>query len=286
VSQKRAHDLSARSQAQLVEALGALHIALTGREACPALGKLLTGWDGQLTEQTRDLVSMHIGECQTCARHGWGAMRPAAFVRLLPPAPLPEELREQVLGLCASTAEDAVAYRRRVARRAEWIWFARFSMAIRHLSWSGIRANPGMAVAVVAVAVWVAAAVSVTMLTLADSRAVDTRTTDSHAARSPATPVSTATYSRSPAVTATTSAPPAAKPSPTFTRPSAYVPTPVQTVTSRAPATSPAPVPSRSPSSSARPSKSPTPSRSGSPSPSSSHTASPSPSSSTPPPTT
>jgi hypothetical protein len=40
-------------------------------------------------------------------------MRPAAFFRLLPLAPLPQELREQVLSLCTSTAEDAVAYRRR-----------------------------------------------------------------------------------------------------------------------------------------------------------------------------
>ena len=171
VSQSRAHDLAARARGRLEEALGALHIALTGREACPVLGELLADWDGQLTEQTRDLVVWHIGECQTCAHHGWGAMRPAAFSRLLPLAPLPQELREQVLSLCTSTAEDAVAYRRRVARRAEWIWFARFSRAIRQASWSSIRANPGVAIAAVAVAVWVVAAVSVTMLTFAGSRA-------------------------------------------------------------------------------------------------------------------
>ena len=113
VSQSRAHDLATRARGRLEEALGALHIALTGREACPVLGELLTDWDGQLTEQTRDLVVRHIGECQTCAHRGWSAMRPAAFFRLLPLAPLPQELREQVLSLCTSTAEDAVAYRRR-----------------------------------------------------------------------------------------------------------------------------------------------------------------------------
>ena len=113
VSQSRAHDLATRARGRLEEALGALHIALTGREACPVLGELLTDWDGQLTEQTRDLVVRHIGECQTCAHRGWRAMRPAAFFRLLPLAPLPQELREQVLSLCTSTAEDAVAYRRR-----------------------------------------------------------------------------------------------------------------------------------------------------------------------------
>jgi PST family polysaccharide transporter len=113
VSQSRAHDLATRARGRLEEALGALHIALTGREACPVLGELLTDWDGQLTEQTRDLVVRHIGECQTCALRGWRPMRPAAFFRLLPLAPLPQELREQVLSLCTSTAEDAVAYRRR-----------------------------------------------------------------------------------------------------------------------------------------------------------------------------
>ena len=113
VSQSEAHDLATRARDRLEEALGALHIALTGREACPVLGELLTDWDGRLTEQTRDLVVRHIGECQTCAHRGWSPMRPAAFFRLLPLAPLPQELREQVLSLCTSTAEDAVANRRR-----------------------------------------------------------------------------------------------------------------------------------------------------------------------------
>jgi hypothetical protein len=181
MSQSRAHDLASRAKGRLEEALGALHIALTGREACPVLGELLADWDGQLTEQTRDLVVWHIGECRTCARRGWGAMRPAAFSRLLPLAPLPQELREQVLRLCTSTAKDAVAYRRRVVRRAERIWSARLSLAVRHVSWSGIRANPGMAIAATAVAVWVLAAVVVMMLTFAGSRPAHPQTTGSRA---------------------------------------------------------------------------------------------------------
>ena len=208
VSQSRAHDLASRARGRLEEALGALHIALTGREACPVLGELLADWDGQLTEQTRDLVVWHIGECQTCAHHGWGAMRPAAFSRLLPLAPLPQELREQVLSLCTSTAEDAVAYRRRVVRRAEWIWFARFSRAIRQVSWSSIRANPGVAIAAVAVAVWVVAAVSVTMLTFAGSRAADAQATQTTGSRAAPDPGSVATYSRSPAAAARPHPPP------------------------------------------------------------------------------
>jgi RNA polymerase sigma factor (sigma-70 family) len=276
VSQSRAHNLASRARSRLEEALGALHIALTGREACPVLGDLLAEWDGQLTEEIRDLVIWHIGECKTCAHHGWGAMRPAAFSRLLPLAPLPQELREQVLSLCTSTAKDAVAYRRRVIRRAKRIWFARFSRAIRQASWSSIRANPGVAIVVVAVTVWVVAAVSVTMLTLAGSHAAAaqaTHATISRAAPAGATQSGVATHLRSHAAATAT----AAGPSPTGAQPSSYVPAPDQTVPSRAAGTSPAL--SSSASSSARPSKSPKPSRSGSPSPS--HTASPSPSSST-----
>ena len=244
VSQSRAIGLASRARGRLEEALGALHIALTGRKACPVLGELLADWDGQLTEQTRELVLWHIRECQTCAHHGWGAMRPAAFFRLLLLAPLPEELREQVLSLCTSTAEDAVAYRRRVARHAEWIWFARLSQAIRQVSWSGIRAHPGVAIAAAAVAVWVVAAVSVTTLTLAGSGAGDTQaaqTTGSGAAHAQATQTSVGTYSRSPAAAATGPASAAARPSPIVTRPSAYVSTPVQSAPSRVAATSPAP---------------------------------------------
>ena len=278
VSQSRAHDLASRARSRLEEALGALHIALTGREACLVLGELLAEWDGQLTEETRDLVVWHIGECKTCAHHGWGAMRPAAFSRLLPLAPLPQELREQVLSLCTSTAEDAVAYRRRVLRRAKRIWFARFSRAIRQASWSSIRANPGVAIVVVAVTVWVVAAVCGTMLTLADSRAAAaqvTHATSSRVVPARVTQSGVATYSRSHAAATTTATASAARPSPTATQLSSHVPAPVQTVPSHAAVTSPAP------STSARPSKSPKPPRSASPSPAPSHTASPSPSSST-----
>jgi RNA polymerase sigma factor (sigma-70 family) len=277
VSQSRAHDLASRARGRLEEALGALHIALTGREACPVLGELLAGWDGQLTEHTRELVAGHIRECRTCAHHGWGAMRPAAFSRLLPLAPLPPELREQVLSLCTSTAEDAVAYRRRVVRRAERIWFARFSRAIRQVSWSSIRANPGMAVAAVAVALWVVAAVTATLLTLADSHGAAAQVTEATGSRAaPAQAAQTGVPASPGSRTAATATAPAsaATPSPTVAQSPVYMAT--QAVPSRLAATSPAP--SRSVSSSAQPSKSAKPS--GSPSSSPSHTASPSPSSS------
>ena len=162
--------MAARARAQLEKALDALLIALTRREACPVLAEVLADWDGRLTKRTRNLVGLHLVQCQTCANHEHGALRPAAFSRLLPSAPLPPGLREQVLSHCSSTAEDAVAYRRSVARRAESTWSARFSEAISW-RWDSIRANPGAAIAAVAVALWAVAAVSVALLTVAGSNA-------------------------------------------------------------------------------------------------------------------
>ena len=188
MSWSRAQALAARARGRLEESLGALRTALAGREACPVVGELLADWDGQLTEQTRDLVAWHIEQCQTCANHGRDALRPTALSGLLPLAPLPPELREQVLSCCSAPDEDAVAYRRRVVRRAESRWSAIFSQAIRRMSWDGIRANPGAAIATAAVAVWVVAAVSVLLLTFAGSHAADAQVTQPTAGTSSSRP--------------------------------------------------------------------------------------------------
>ena len=280
VSWSRAHGLASHARDLLETALNALHIALTGRETCPVLGELLADWDGQLTEDTRDLVSWHIGECQTCSHHGWGALRPAAFSRLLPLAPLPSELREQVLSSCTSTAEDAVAYRWRAVRRAESIWFTTFSPAIRHLSWASIRANPGRAIVAVAVSAWIAAAASITLLTFAGSHAAyaqATQPTGSSSAHADAPQTSTETSPGSPAAapaTATASTSAAAKRSPALAQPSVSVSSPGQPSPEASKSLSPSSKPSKSPS--PKPSKSSSPKPSNSPSPSPSHTTSPS----------
>ncbi len=272
VSADRARDLAARARSQLEKALSALHIALTRREACPVLGELLANWDGQLTEETRDLVSWHLEECQACAHHGWGALRPEAFSRLLPLAPLPPELREQVLSLCTSTARNAVAYRRRLARRAGSTWFARFSQAIRVVKWDSIRANPGAAIATAAVAVWVVAAVSVTLLTFAGSHAAHAQETQPSVQTSLNSPPEVAaTSAAAPASVPTSVFTSAAKPSPTVSQPPASVPV-IQPSASPEPSTSP------TASTSPKASKSPKPSKSASPSPSHTPSSSPSPS--------
>jgi hypothetical protein len=266
VSSSRAQALATRARGRLEKSFGAMRTALAGREACPVVGELLADWDGQLTEQTRDLVAWHVEQCQTCANHGRGTLRPTVLSGLLPLAPLPPELREQVLSRCFSTDEDAVAYRRRVVRRAESTWFVPFSLAIRRMSWDSIRANPGPAVATTAVAVWVAAAVSVLLLTFTGSHVAHAQVPQQTPPAGPSVETSLYSPATAPATTTVPVSSPA-RPSPTASQPSAYV-SPVQ------PSFSPSPslTPSKSPS--PKPSKSP--SKSPSPSPSSSRSTSPS----------
>lgn len=155
----KAGALTARARGKLEKALGVLLIARTGREACPALHELLADWDGQLDKLTANRVGTHLEHCQTCVADRWDALRPVAQWGLPPLAAVPPELRLQVLRLCTGTTADAVAYRQRVARRAEESgWPAPSGKAF---SWDSIRANPGRAIAAAAVALWVLAAVIV-----------------------------------------------------------------------------------------------------------------------------
>jgi RNA polymerase sigma factor (sigma-70 family) len=283
VSWSRARALADRASARLEEALGALHIALTRRDSCAELGELLADWDGQLTEQTRELVSWHIRSCPTCAQHGWGALRPAAFGRLLPPAPLPVELRARVLDRGTSPAADAVAYRRRAARRAGALWRAGMARAIRQLSWAGIRAHGGTAIAAAAVALWAAAAVIVLLLTFAGH----------HSVSAPVAQASTVPPAGARPARARTAASPGIQPhspdagSVTPSHPVAPVPAVSSLPVSQATASQPSPSPDVAPSSSAatgsaspKPSRSPSPSQPASSSPAPSRSASPSASSS------
>ena len=48
--------------------LGALVVARVGRPDCPALGRLLAGWDGLFTVPVRKRVARHVEGCLTCTR--------------------------------------------------------------------------------------------------------------------------------------------------------------------------------------------------------------------------
>ena len=275
MSSSKAHALAARTRGRLENSLAALRTALAGRQACPVMGELLADWDGQLTEETRDLVAWHMEQCQICVNHARGALRPTVLRALLPLPPLPPELRAKVLNLCSSTSEEAVAYRRRVVRRAESTWAALFSQVVRRIGWASIRAHPGTAVATAAVAVWIVAAVTVTLFTFAGPRAHAqvVQPVNQHATHAPVTQTSTGIPSSSPAVTPTRARArrsAAAKPSQVVTQP---------IINASQPPPSPEASKSSSPkpSTSAKPSQSPSPKSSTSPSPSITPSSSPSP---------
>jgi len=259
LSGSRAQHLAARTRGRVEKSFGVLRATLAGRQACTVMGELLADWDGQLTEQTRDLVAWHIEQCQICVNQAGGALRPTVLSGLMPLPALPPGLRREVLDLCSSDAEDAVAHRQRVVRRAESTWVGLSSQVSSRMSWRSIRANPGTAIAAAAVAVWVAAATIVMMIVFAGPHAAHSPTgqpAGSPSAHVQATRNSAGIAATSPAVdptTAITSTSAAAKPSPTVTQPSAYVPSPTQ------PASSPARSGSPSPSQSSEPSKSPSP---------------------------
>jgi RNA polymerase sigma factor (sigma-70 family) len=270
LSPNRAHAVAAHTRGRLEKSLAALRTALAGRQACPVMGELLADWDGQLTEQTRDLVAWHIEQCQICVNHARGALRPTVLSGLLPLPPLPLELREKVLDLCSSNAEDALAYRQRVVRRADSTWATLFARTIKRASWDSIRAHPGAAIATTAVAVWLVAAVTVTLLTFVGPRAARAQTDrPTHLHATPAQAVqSGAGIPSSPAAAPTTAAAHrsrAAKPSLGVTQPATRVSSRVQPSASPEASISPSPKPSKSPS--PKPSTSRTSSPSSSPSP-------------------
>ena len=268
VSWSRAHSLSARAHSRLKRALEALLIARTGRAACPDLDALLADWDGQLTGRARDVIEGHVEQCETCSDHRMGELRSAALSGLMPLAPLPPGLREQVLRLCSSDAPDALAYRRQVTSRAESAWLSQASGLIRlRERWSGRRP----ATATVVLATWVALtlATSITLLVLTSSQPSRALAAQPSQGR----PVAAATAASAPASFSSVSPSPSPSPSPAVSQTEAVVPPPIA---SSAAVTRPSPSASRS----AKPSKSPSPkpSKSASPSPSSSRSASPSPS--------
>ncbi len=263
VSWSRAHALATRAQGHLEKALDTLLIARAGREACPALDKLLTDREGQLTEQTRELVGGHIVQCEICGDRKRGPLPPATLAGLLSPAAaLPLGLRGEVLELCSSTTPDAVAYRRRLARRAVSMWPARFSQAMWLIRPGSIRIRPRAATAKVALVVWVVAvwAAGLTLLIFAGHHPSPLPVSRSV----PSLPSSTPSPAATIASTYGPSASRAAKPPPSVSPSATYIPAavrPASTVRptpSRSPAPKSSKSPSTSPSSARSPSSSPT----------------------------
>ena len=77
VSRGYAHSLLSRARTHLVESVGVLVVARTGRADCAVLDGLLQGWDGQLTVASRKSLGRHIRRCDVCSDRRQREVQPA-----------------------------------------------------------------------------------------------------------------------------------------------------------------------------------------------------------------
>ena len=126
MSRSQAHALSSSAQSQLENALRILLVTRTGRKACPWLDELLAGWDGQLITRVRDLIALHVEQCQACAGYRHRALHPEALFSLLPAAVPSPSLRERVLGRCAGVTRNTPMHLQQMTQPLELLpdnWF-------------------------------------------------------------------------------------------------------------------------------------------------------------------
>jgi RNA polymerase sigma factor (sigma-70 family) len=92
-----AYVLLNRLRAQVERSLGALLVARLGRDDCPGLATILTGWDGRFSPLIRKRVARHVDSCEICAERRRTAASPLALLAAVPPLPAPADLRGRVL---------------------------------------------------------------------------------------------------------------------------------------------------------------------------------------------
>jgi RNA polymerase sigma factor (sigma-70 family) len=112
-----ADGLVSRARAHLDTALGALVVARVGRKACPDLESLVTGADGTTSVRMRQQVTAHIEGCPVCGRRKRQVLGPVLKLGFAPLAPIPSELRDQVLDLATDPAPAATAERDAICER-------------------------------------------------------------------------------------------------------------------------------------------------------------------------
>jgi RNA polymerase sigma factor (sigma-70 family) len=92
-----AYVLLSRLRDQVERSLGALLVARLGRDDCPDLAAILSGWDGRFTPLIRKRVARHVDACDTCGERRRTAASPLALLAAVPPMPAPAFLRDRVL---------------------------------------------------------------------------------------------------------------------------------------------------------------------------------------------
>ncbi|HET6749752.1 MAG TPA: hypothetical protein VFL71_10865, partial [Actinomycetes bacterium] len=92
-----AYVLLSRLRDQVERSLGALLVARLGRDDCPDLAAILSGWDGRFTPLIRKRVARHVDACEVCGERRRTTASPLALLAAVPPMPAPAFLRDRVL---------------------------------------------------------------------------------------------------------------------------------------------------------------------------------------------
>jgi len=164
VSRNHAHAQLSRARSQLERSLGALIVARTGRQTCPVLEAMLTGWDGQMTVLMRKRISRHIERCDVCRERKRRELTPALFAGAMPIVALFPGFRQQLLRMLADRSPAGLAHRLTVANRAGPFGPNGFPTAIRPPGagpWHRALHHPHAMVAGTATSVMVAGAIAV-----------------------------------------------------------------------------------------------------------------------------
>jgi len=127
MSAPSAHKLLTRARSTARKCVGALLVARTGRQDCPALDAVLGQWNGRLTPLLRKRIARHIETCRTCREQERRVASPAALLHALPvfllplpwlipggsgatgtPSLLPQALRDRILDAAGNAQAQTV----------------------------------------------------------------------------------------------------------------------------------------------------------------------------------
>ena len=84
VGDNAAHAMLSRVRSQFERALGALTVARHGRESCPDLDSLLSGWDGSFGPLWRKRIARHVESCATCTQVRSREVSASALLSVVP----------------------------------------------------------------------------------------------------------------------------------------------------------------------------------------------------------
>ena len=115
VGDNAAHAMLSRVRTQFERALGALAVARHGRQSCPDLDSLLSGWDGSFGPLWRKRIARHVESCATCTQVRSREVSASALLSVAPLLAAPALLRDRLFG---SAQLDLVSAATALAERA------------------------------------------------------------------------------------------------------------------------------------------------------------------------